>query len=102
MLIPYIIVKFERLFTWLQEEDDSAPLSWRRGEGGKKLAKFVIFKLHPYITSLWEVGLLLNLTVTHVHVVNSLNLQALKFVYRLRYLFNQTDYYSPLHRLAGH
>ena len=75
-----MIVKSERLFVRFQEEDDVTPLSWQQSEGGKKLAKLIFFKLHPYLTSLWE---------------------AVKFVYRLRYLFNQTDYYSPLLRLTG-
>ena len=53
--MPYVIVKFERLYVKLQEEDDATPLSWQRRDGGKKLAKVLFFKTHPYFVSLWEV-----------------------------------------------
>ncbi|XP_064405987.1 putative peroxisome assembly protein 12 [Halichondria panicea] len=73
--VPYLKVKLDRLFSVLQEEDDQLSIGWWSGS-----LKYSYFSLYPYLSALW---------------------QSVQLLFRLRYLFAQTSYYSPLLWLAG-
>jgi len=79
-VVPYLVVKMDRLYLHLQEENDAMRITWNSGKGPKSLGKLLYFVIYPYIQSLWN---------------------GMKFIFRLRYLFGQTEYYSPLLWFAG-
>lgn len=56
VLVPYVKVKVERLYSILTDENDSSQIMWSRGQSKKQLLKFIIFKLIPYLQSLWTVS----------------------------------------------
>jgi peroxin-12 len=80
VMVPYLKVKVERLYSSLTDENDSTPITWHRGQSTKQLLKFVIFYTVPYLQSVWTLSF---------------------FIFRFRYLLSSSLYYSPLHWMAG-
>ncbi len=55
-VVPYLMVKLDRVYYQLLEENDSSIIHWRCGDRLKLLLKFLYFKTYPYIYTLWEVN----------------------------------------------
>ena len=66
VLVPYLKVKVERLYSILTVENDSSRITWSRGQSVKRLLKFIMFKAVPYLQSLWIVSEIISGKIEHI------------------------------------
>lgn len=55
VVVPYIKVKLDRVYSKLQEIDDATPLTWWRGCGLRQVAAVMFFRVYPYLKAGFEV-----------------------------------------------
>ena len=87
--VPYLKVKVERLHSILTDENDSTPITLQRGQSTKQLLKFIVFKMVPYLQSMWTVS---ENVVSENFYPSFPPLQLSFFVFRFRYLLNSSLY----------